>query len=128
MVAPCKTRRVVCLVVRVADAPEATPSRPIASRLAPRRLSRKPSSLLPWADPYIAGLVRRLQSEVRRERARLSAKEATGDQWSKFTDRGAYRGVLAEPWADLEPPSPAVETEWEWYERPQWTIEGEPVE
>lgn len=26
---------------------------------------RRPSELLPWADPYIAGLVRKLQAEVR---------------------------------------------------------------
>jgi hypothetical protein len=83
---------------------------------------------LPWADPYIAGLVRRLQSEVRRERAGLTANDAAGDQWSMFTDRGAYRGVLAEPRADLEPPTPADETEWEWYERPQWSVDGDSVE
>lgn len=27
----------------------------------------KPSDLVPWSDPYIAGLVRNLQSEVRRD-------------------------------------------------------------
>lgn len=27
----------------------------------------RPSDLVPWADPYIAGLVRRLQSDVRKE-------------------------------------------------------------
>lgn len=27
----------------------------------------KPSDLVPWSDPYIAGLVKNLQSEVRRD-------------------------------------------------------------
>ena len=58
MVAPNKTRRLVCTVIRVAEEP----------RLE-ERFVRKPSTLVPWADPYIAGLVRRLQSEVRMERA-----------------------------------------------------------
>jgi hypothetical protein len=29
--------------------------------------------LLPWADPYVAGLIRKLQDEVRRERRQKSS-------------------------------------------------------
>ncbi|MEM9185382.1 MAG: hypothetical protein AAGB00_02670 [Planctomycetota bacterium] len=36
---------------------------------------RRPSDMLPWADPYIAGLVRKLQREVREE-ARPAATPA----------------------------------------------------
>jgi len=33
------------------------------------QVKRSARDLLPWADPYIAGLIRRLQDEVRQERA-----------------------------------------------------------
>jgi hypothetical protein len=33
-----------------------------------RDLRPKPSELVPWADPYIASLVRKLQDEVRADR------------------------------------------------------------
>ena len=60
MVAPLTTtQRIVCTAVRI-DEPGVSRS---------NRLAYKPSALVPWADPYIAGLVRRLQSEVRFERA-----------------------------------------------------------
>ena len=87
MVAPIKTRRVVCTVVRVAEAPSA----------GGPRFGRKPSQLVPWADPYIAGLVRRLQSEVRMERA---AK------------------------ADLDPPSPmTADEDFEWFDLPRFDFD-----
>jgi hypothetical protein len=34
----------------------------------------KPSELLPWSDPYIAGLVRKLQDDVRASNGRQSAE------------------------------------------------------
>ncbi len=41
------------------------------------RASRNSRDLLPWADPYIARLIRGLQDEVRQERAeRRTAAEA----------------------------------------------------
>jgi hypothetical protein len=87
MVAPNKTRRVVCTIVRVADEP----------LVARERFVRKPSQLVPWADPYIAGLVRRLQSEVRMERA---AK------------------------ADLDPPSPTMgDEDFEWFDLPRFDFD-----
>ncbi|TWT37068.1 hypothetical protein KOR34_20150 [Posidoniimonas corsicana] len=33
----------------------------------------RPSDLVPWADPYIASLVRKLQREVREEREAISS-------------------------------------------------------
>ena len=64
MVAPLSTsQRIVCTAVRI-DVPGVSRS---------NRLAYKPSELVPWADPYIAGLVRRLQSEVRFERAVVAA-------------------------------------------------------
>ena len=49
--------RIRCMVVSVP-----TTSDRISSRGA---LSRE---VLPWADPYVAGLIKKLQDEVRRER------------------------------------------------------------
>ena len=64
--------------------------------------------LLPWADPYIAHLVRQLQSEVRRERPRRAPVLST-----------------KRPACELEPPSPEFDrrpnlAEWENHNLPQW--------
>lgn len=112
MVAPSKTRKVVCTLVRVAE-------EPVADGL---RFTRKPSALVPWADPYIAGLVRRLQSEVRLERARAAQAAAAP---SLFDSRGASQWLDDSIQSDLDPPSPA-DGDWEWPDRPWWTFEGEP--
>lgn len=57
MIAPRKIR---CLVIEV-------PAEMAA--MSPRTRARfRPSQLLPWADPYIASLVHKLQDEVRHER------------------------------------------------------------
>lgn len=116
MVAPVKNRRLVCQVIRVSERPDL---------IVPRRVQR-PSTLLPWADPYIAGLVERLQNEVRRERTGFVAAQPSQSRladYAKFDARGACRVV-----ADLEPPSPGVDADGDWWERPQWSIDGEPTE
>jgi hypothetical protein len=96
MVAPLITsQRIVCTAVRIDE--------PGVSR--GNRLAYKPSALVPWADPYIAGLVRRLQSEVRFERASVMA-----------------------PHADLEPPSPSFDPDWDGWDPPQWRAEDDPTE
>jgi hypothetical protein len=59
--------------------------------------------LLPWADPYIAGLVTQLQDEVRRERRR----EALAAARERRQTIGGGRG----PVADLDPPNPFTEGE-----------------
>ncbi|MCC6494399.1 MAG: hypothetical protein IT424_15415 [Pirellulales bacterium] len=112
MVAPNRGRKVICTVVRVAErgAPGAVP------------LTRKPSALVPWADPYIAGLVRRLQSEVRMERAMAAERF---EPVAMFDDRGAHQWLSESIHGDLEPPSPA-DGNWEWIDRPRWTVDGEP--
>jgi len=61
MVAPRKTKKIFCTIVRVAENGERNQSHS-------NRFSTRPSRLLPWADPYIAKLVRNLQDEVRSER------------------------------------------------------------
>ena len=55
MVAP---RQIHCTVIAV----------PVAQDRLSRRLAPRPSDLVPWADPYIASLITRLQTEVRLER------------------------------------------------------------
>lgn len=94
MVASVPTARVRCTVICL---------EPVQDRIRGREALR-PSELLPWADPYIAGLVRGLQDEVRRQRA--------GTPWSAAT---AVR-------AEIDPPSPAHDAEWtwEWREQPRW--------
>jgi hypothetical protein len=102
MVAPfASTQRIVCTAVRI-DEPGVSRS---------NRLAYKPSTLVPWADPYIAGLVRRLQSEVRFERAAAPMSRVAA---------GAY--------ADLEPPSPSIDADWDAWDQPRWNIDGEPSE
>jgi len=46
-----------CMVVSVPTASDRITSRGALSR-----------EVLPWADPYVAGLIKKLQDEVRRER------------------------------------------------------------
>ena len=125
MVASNKTRRVVCTIVRVSEEPA----------VKRERFVRKPSTLVPWADPYIAGLVRRLQSEVRMERA---ARAERGEQRAgvdMFDDRGAA-GVLkhASPKhvspsvADLDPPSPTSDEDFEWFDVPRFDLDWDIAE
>lgn len=102
MVAPfASTQRIVCTAVRGSE----------PGLSGGNRISYKPSELLPWADPYIAGLVRKLQSEVRFERATVALSMAAA-------------GVLAE----LEPPSPSVDADWDSWDRPQWSTGSEVTE
>lgn len=94
MVAPRKTRRVVCTIIRVpTDSPFEVPT------------DNRPSDRLPWWDPTIAELVTQLQDEVRMER-----------RLARLVARTAHKTV-----ADLEPASPATEGDWDWQEEPRWT-------
>lgn len=94
MVAPRKTRRVVCTVIEV----------PAIDSLELEALER-PSNRLPWSDPTIARLVANLQDEVRNERRQTKL---------------AWRASLA-PTADLDPPSPMLDDNSEWRDQPRWT-------
>ena len=114
MVAPNKTRRLVCTIVRVAEDSQVDSSRYI----------RKPSTLVPWADPYIAGLVRRLQSEVRMERAEAADRgETLGSEL--FDERGAAAWLAQSAVADLDPPSSTMDDDWQWSEMPRWSFDEE---
>ena len=59
-----KVRRLVRVVARESDLLEG-----LSGPLSGNRFAGRPSDLLPWADPYIARLVRNLQEEVRQEMA-----------------------------------------------------------
>jgi hypothetical protein len=89
---------------------------------------RKPSELVPWADPYIAGLVRRLQSEVRMERAALAARREKPADLAMFDNRGAAAWLASSAVADLDPPSPVGDDAWDWFEQPRWPVDGEKAE
>lgn len=54
------------------------------SRMDERHQARfRPSDLVPWADPYIASLVHKLQREVREERqAQLKAERDAAPAWA----------------------------------------------
>jgi hypothetical protein len=120
MVAPIKSRRVVCTIVRVAEAPS----------VAVERLVRKPSQLLPWADPYIAGLVRRLQSEVRMERAAEAERSERLSDLEMFDNRGAVGALKhASPVADLDPPGPmTADEDFEWFDVPRFDFDRDITE
>ncbi|NOY30617.1 MAG: hypothetical protein GXP28_10755 [Planctomycetes bacterium] len=72
MVAPRKTRKIFCTIVRVSEDGE-------RSQGHASRFSTRPSRLLPWSDPYLAKLVRNLQDEVRNERASANCLRAELD-------------------------------------------------
>lgn len=102
MVAPRRTKKVFCTVVRV----------PVADNTTMRtqqRFSTRPSDLIPWADPYIAKLVKNLQSEIRSERTQLA-------------ETNSSKGVLS---MDLDPPPFVAEPEWDWSEEPRWSYDEE---
>lgn len=108
-------RRVLCTIVRV---PAVLPNVRRDALLTP---SRRPSELLPWADPYIASLVSQLQQEVRRDRF-VRRPDATNPDASRQTDHVATDGAAINDWindrtpsspssslrCDLDPPSPAM--------------------
>ncbi len=108
MVAPRKTRRVVCTIVRVHE-----------QEVASDRFRSRPSDLLPWADPYICQLVENLQREVREDRAQ---KDRAMNQRIKRQNPMRSTG----PRADLEPPSPLTEADWEWGGESNWPRLTEP--
>lgn len=96
MVAFRKTRRVVCTVICV----------PADNEMESETLTaQRPSNRLPWSDPTIARLVANLQDEVRFERRQTKLAWRTNSS----------------PVADLDPPTPASDAEWEWREEPRWT-------
>lgn len=97
MVAPRKTRRVVCTVIHL-------PANDAMDTLDTLTLER-PSNRLPWSDPTIARLVANLQDEVRFERRQAKLEWRTSNS----------------PVADLDPPTPASDGDWEWREEPRWT-------
>ena len=92
MVAPRKIKKVFCTVVRV-------PVTEDRSRRQDDRFSARPSDLLPWADPHIARLVKRLQDEIRQQR------------------RSASRMI-----SELDPPSPVTDSDSDWLEETRWTL------
>ena len=95
MVAPRDSKKIYCTIVRV----------PTLAERSNNRLAR-PSDLLPWADPYIARLVENLQQEVRSERI------TRGDHWKAESHLSA----------DLDPPSPVAEPDFDWSETPRFTV------
>ena len=100
MVASRKTKKVFCTVVRV----------PVSEETPHGRFANRPSDLLPWADPYIARLVQKLQNEVRLERMQARSAVRSHNPLKN----------------DLDPPSPCTESEWEWTEDTRWTRSDEP--
>ena len=110
MVAPIKSRRFVCTIVRLAtDELQGDDLGAVAERIAERSHHYA-------ADPFVAGLVRRLKSEVRAERS-----EHRGD--SVVASPANRIGRL---FAELEPPSPAFDSDWEWRETPRWSFDDAP--
>jgi hypothetical protein len=68
-------------------------------------IEERPSNRLPWSDPTIAQLVANLQDEVRNERRQVKLE----------------RRVNCAPVADLDPPAPMLDDEWDWRDQPRWT-------
>ncbi|QEG34013.1 hypothetical protein Pr1d_12850 [Bythopirellula goksoeyrii] len=102
MVAPRKIRRVFCTVVRVPNADE-------SCMVSENRIQHRPSDRLPWSDPTIARLVANLQDEVRGERRSAKIERRTAN-WQ--TEDSAI--------AEMEPPTPELDTDFDWYDQPRW--------
>jgi hypothetical protein len=101
MVAPRKTRRVVCTVIEV-------PANDMDVMLLDElTYSERPSNRLPWSDPTIARLVSNLQDEVRSERREMKL---------------AWR-ALDQMVAELDPPNVSDDNDepWNWREQPRWS-------
>ena len=98
MVAPRKYRQVFCTVIRV-------PATDNDVMVADNRFTTRPSNRLPWSDPTIAQLVANLQDEVRGER-----RQEKIDWLSGRSEQ-----------CDLNPPSPADDTDSTWMEEPRWS-------
>ncbi|MEM8943802.1 MAG: hypothetical protein AAGD11_01360 [Planctomycetota bacterium] len=109
MVAPRKTKKIFCTVIQVPAADDIC-MRANDQPQPESRFNNRPSDLLPWADPYIARLVTKLQNEVRDERTQ-----------SRLVSRLASAAV-----AELEPPSPGTENDWDWNDEPRWSLSDEP--
>jgi|GEM_PF-1173988 len=105
MVAPRKSKQIFCTVVVVPAADDSS-MQANQPRFKVPQFPTRPSELLPWADPYISALVTKLQDEVRDERS--------GSRLDKRTAGTAQ--------AELEPPTPELETDWQWREEPRWTL------
>lgn len=101
MVAPRKTRQVVCTVIEV---PANDTDVMLLDELT---YTERPSNRLPWSDPTIARLVSNLQDEVRSERREIKLAWHALDQMV----------------AELDPPSLVDNDEetWNWHEQPRWT-------
>ena len=112
MVAPRRMKKVFCTVVRL-------PLTENTRMSTPQRFSTRPSDLIPWADPYIAQLVTKLQKEVRSERMSLTDARLPD---THLTDARCGASTLA---ADLEPPTPDMEFEGDWRGEPRWTFSDE---
>lgn len=84
-----ETRKIKCLVVEVSASQRGLSAETSHDSSLPpaieNRLRPSARDLLPWADPYIASLIRKLQDEVRAERedeqrrAVLVRQESAGD-------------------------------------------------
>ncbi len=115
MVAPLRTRKIFCTVVRVsvADDNSMRANNQRFNSQQPNRLCR-PSELLPWADPYIAGLVTKLQDEVRDERTQTRSVSRIS---------GNCLAELEPPQTGMEPSS--TDNDWDWDEEPRWSLNDE---
>lgn len=105
MVAPRKTKKIFCTVIRVPVADDNC-MQVNNQRINSINTDSRPSDLLPWADPYIARLVTKLQAEVRDERTQ-----------SRVVSRIAGTCL-----AELEPPTPNLDDDFDWSDEPRWSF------
>lgn len=106
MVAPRKTKKIFCTVIQVPVADDICMRINEPAPTSNRLNNTRPSDLLPWADPYIARLVTKLQNEVRDERTQTRVV-------SRLTGTAI---------AELEPPSPSTDSDWDWTDEPRWSL------
>ncbi len=125
MVAPRKTRKIFCTVVRVSVADDNSMqannqrfNSQHTNRLSEMFPATRPSDLLPWADPYIARLVTKLQDEVRDERTQTRIRD-------ERTQTRKVSRISGNCLAELEPPSPSTDNDGDWNDEPRWSLYDE---
>lgn len=94
---------------------------PVGEYSPEAKAESRPSDLVPWADPYIASLITKLQAEVRLERA-AEAQKAMQEEVQLFGRE--LMDFELDAWDDIEQQLNA-DIEVPWYEIP---FEEEPID
>ncbi|MCE9544908.1 MAG: hypothetical protein K8T25_05235 [Planctomycetia bacterium] len=104
--------RIRCIVVEI----------PAGNEMIEHRLRAPARELLPWADPYIAGLIRKLQDEVREERAEQHRTMAEQMRGRRGFAEGRQHVALGAEFGEAPPPAISSPIEFETPSDQDWPL------